>query len=447
MRRSSPLVWVPPLAVGLAAAAGGELAAGLLLYSARGFLQALTLILVVELAALGAGLWSAPLQPGPAWEPVRRRWLLVLVSYTVAAATAVGWSALGGLSSAAVLRGVGLALLAALPLYASGTLLGAMSAVAPDDPFPSTVGAAATLGAAAGAALTGFMGPRLPPVSTYLGTLVVLSAASLVHGRALDRRTRVRTLVTRPSAGGTVRVEERVHGQLRRREVVLLEAGALRGGCDDAGAPVRRWETGAARLLVEQGPPARVLVIGAGASALPSLLPAGIDVQVADPNPVVAELAREHFPLSGRVETPSTGPCDLRDAVLPRGPWDAVVLDAAAWGGRAPVPRLPVRTLDALGRALEPGGLLVMGGVRLDEDGASSALEGATAAASAAGFAPALAYAPVGAGGDAAGTGARNGGRPDEEAGDDGLLVLRRAQAPGSPPRPPEGWRSLGPVA
>jgi hypothetical protein len=220
-------------------------------------------------------------------------------------------------------------------------------------------------------------------------------------------------------------VEERVHGRERRREVVLFEADALRGGCDHAGAPVRRWEAGAARLLVEQGSSGRILVIGAGAAALPALLPAGFEAQVAEPNPVVAELAREHLPLNGRVATPFTGPCDLRDAIIPRGPGDAVVLDASAWGGREPVPQLPVRTLDALARSLEPRGLFVVGGVRLSGDAESPALDRAMHGTSAAGFAPAIAY-----------------GRDD--AADQGLLVLRRPESVGSGPRAPEGWRALG---
>ncbi|MCJ7627054.1 MAG: hypothetical protein MUO50_01580, partial [Longimicrobiales bacterium] len=70
----------PPLLAGLVAAVALETSAGLLLYSDEGFLPALTLILAIEVGALGLGLWSGPMPVGGGVvELVRRRWLFCLV--------------------------------------------------------------------------------------------------------------------------------------------------------------------------------------------------------------------------------------------------------------------------------------------------------------------------------------------------------------------------------
>ncbi len=67
---------VPPFLAGLVAAVAVETSAGLLLYSDEGFLPALTLILTVEVGALGFGPLSGPLPlGGGVVEQVRRRWL------------------------------------------------------------------------------------------------------------------------------------------------------------------------------------------------------------------------------------------------------------------------------------------------------------------------------------------------------------------------------------
>ncbi|MBW3535546.1 MAG: hypothetical protein KY453_10080 [Gemmatimonadetes bacterium] len=408
-----PLAWLPPLAVGLAAAVAAELSVALLLYTTEGFLEALTVILVVELGALGLGLWSAPTSGGPGWEAMRRRWLLTLVAFTAAAGVAAGWDLAGGLASRPVLRGVGLASLAAFPLYAVGTLLGAMSAIRRDDPAPSPVGAPAILGAAAGAAMVGLLGARTPPITAYLGCVALLSGASLVHGRVLDRRTRTRTLAVRAAGSGRVRVVERIRGV--RREKVLMDGGVVRGGCDEAGHPVRVWEEGAARLLAAEGEPVDLLVVGAGAAGVAALLAGPRALTVAEPDRDVADLVAEHLP-----ELPGGPalPCDLLEGVLPEGTWGAAVMDASAWMDRAPVPRLPRRTLEAFASGLKSGGVLLVGGVGLDADDGRG-LEALAAAASGAGFPRMEAWI-----------------REDGEAG--GIVVLHRSgdRAPGGEPSP-----------
>lgn len=168
-----------------------EVAVGLLLYSGDGFLRALTLILATLTGALALGLWSAP-SPGigEPVESIRKRWLLALLSFTGGAVTAAGWSVLGGLSSRALTRGLGLALLAAFPLYAVGSLLGTMASVRADRGVRGP-GAAASAGASLGAVLTGVLLVRtVAPMTMYVFGVVALSAGALLHGRVLDRVVR-----------------------------------------------------------------------------------------------------------------------------------------------------------------------------------------------------------------------------------------------------------------
>lgn len=164
--------------VGVAVALASELAAGLLLYASDGFLQALTLVLGVGLAALGLGL-AAPAPERPRGGALRRRWLFALVAYAAAAVVSAAWSLGDGLAGSAMSRGVALALLEALPLYAAGGLLAGL------DAGPGgRVGAAAVLGAALGVVLQGtVLLVRLQPTSVYLLGVVLLSTAALVHGR------------------------------------------------------------------------------------------------------------------------------------------------------------------------------------------------------------------------------------------------------------------------
>ena len=95
---------VPPLVVGASAAGAAEMSAGLLLYSAEGFLPALTLILTVETGAFALGLWSGSLQTQRgAVEGIRIRWLFSLVTFAVAAAFSCDVTARNLLSSSMAL--------------------------------------------------------------------------------------------------------------------------------------------------------------------------------------------------------------------------------------------------------------------------------------------------------------------------------------------------------
>jgi hypothetical protein len=179
-------VWRPAVAafgVGIALALAGELAVGLLVYAADGFVRALTVVLAGGLGGLGLGLATAPrggadAEPRDVGRSLRRRWLLAVAAFAAAALAAFGWSLSSAPADDMWRRGVGLALLAVLPLYSGGVVLGGLSATHPK----VRVGAAAVLGAALGVVMQGtiFLA-RVEPVSVYLLGLVVLSCAALVE--------------------------------------------------------------------------------------------------------------------------------------------------------------------------------------------------------------------------------------------------------------------------
>lgn len=181
------LPWFPAAMVGAGAAAAAEMGVGLLLYSRGGILGALTLLLCVEAVALGCGLWAAPRDAAPPWTGVRRAWFVLLLSLILAAVVAASWEGLGGLSSTWPRRGLGLAFLAAFPLYAAGAVLGAPSLG--DHESTSSAGPAAAVGAAFGFVLLGAGrgALRLAPVA-YVSAVVLVSAGALVHTAILEER-------------------------------------------------------------------------------------------------------------------------------------------------------------------------------------------------------------------------------------------------------------------
>jgi hypothetical protein len=107
---------------------------------------------------------------------LRRRWLLAVVAFAAAAVVALGWTLETGPAEGSWRRGVGLAVLAVLPMYAGGTVLGGLAAKHPR----RAVGAPAVLGATLGVALQGgVLLTRFEPVSVYLLGVVVVSGAAL----------------------------------------------------------------------------------------------------------------------------------------------------------------------------------------------------------------------------------------------------------------------------
>ncbi len=177
--------WLPALLVGAAAGIAGEVAIGILLYASPGFMRSLTTVLAIESLALALGLHTVPTEPTHLVERMRLRWLLCLGAFTAAAAFGTLWSLFEDLGEGRIGQGLGLALLAGLPLFACGSLLGGMGVVAEADPsgrLPRP-GANAAMGAALGFVVTGALLPRAPiPASLLVGCLVLLSAGAMVYG-------------------------------------------------------------------------------------------------------------------------------------------------------------------------------------------------------------------------------------------------------------------------
>lgn len=182
-----PASWVPPLLLGSAAAVAAEVTAALLLYAGAGFVRALALVLTVLLASLALGLWSAPTEVEDPVEALRRRWQLTLFAFLVAGMTAYLWTVLGGLSEGLLGRGLGLAFLGALPMYAVGHLVATIASVRACRGLPGP-GAWVAFGAALGSLFTGaFLTASATPVTMYGVGLVVVWVGALVHGQVLDR--------------------------------------------------------------------------------------------------------------------------------------------------------------------------------------------------------------------------------------------------------------------
>lgn len=380
-----PAAWIPPFIVGLAAAVAAELAAGLLLYATPGFLRSLTLVLGVQLGSLALGLWTVPAARDEALtESLRRRWLLALVAFAGGSGVSAAWSLRQGLAGDALSRGLGLALLAGLPLYACGALLGAMSAPRRTWSRHALVGAPAVAGAALGAILAGYvLVAALLPVSIYAFCLVLLSGGALLHGWILAAEGERRLVARAWSAYGEVTVEEWTWGKAAHRERILRENGTVRGAEDQDGRPARAWERAALDLLGHRAasggvtepsrgsdpstPFAPVLVLGVGTFTLPrGLLETGgvRAVDVLERNRTVVEMAAKHFaaPLedSGLRVLPDE---TLFPVGLPGGPYDAIVVDAAALALRDPVPLPGPGALGDLGARLGEGGCLLVGGL------------------------------------------------------------------------------------
>lgn len=283
------LARLPPFLLGAVAATAAELSAGLLLYSTEGFLRALTVVLATETAALGVGLASsAHLEHGDV-PAVRRRWILVLVAFGLAAGFSAAWGLGEGFSAVPVSQGLGLALLGGFPLYASGAALGALGAAEDDDAGGGARrGAAAALGAAAGVLLTGLLAvPDLEPTSVYLFCVVGVSIGALAHGWLVDRRVLVRTLARLPDAepGGFARLEERFRPGSEESVRVLRVRGRTADGTDGEGRLLLPWQRGVVELLGRRsGRIDRVLLVGIGTGALPRELRSAVS-----PRRIVAE--------------------------------------------------------------------------------------------------------------------------------------------------------------
>jgi hypothetical protein len=182
------MAWAPAFVAGFAAGAAGTVAVALLLYSGEGLLRSLTVIVGIELGAFGLGLGvsAPPREWSRALESLRRRWLSALIAFLAAAGFALAWALYAGFGASPMTQALGLALLAALPLYACGRLLRGISTVRMLAGLTGD-GAVASLGAAAGVLVTGLgalSGVGVPSFVLFL--LVILSGAALLQGWVLE---------------------------------------------------------------------------------------------------------------------------------------------------------------------------------------------------------------------------------------------------------------------
>lgn len=364
--------WLPPVAVGMAAATTVEVAVAMLLYGGAGMVRSLTTILAVSGLAFACGLWSAPSDGPDLVDRLRRRWLLALFAFLLAAVFGTLWSIYDVIGQGRAGQTVGLALIAALPMFATGAATGGISIAAASDPAGRLrpPGGFVALGAALGVVATGFLLPRAPiPASLLVGCLVVLSLGGMVFGSVLGARTEVDTVATRPAPGGSATVTELRRDIDSTHERTLKEGAFLRRSTPVEGPPERPWDVAAVRaLLPDLDVPIGVLMIGAGASSAPTAIVREhplARVQVLERTAAVVELGRDFFSTGlsiergDRLEVESGNLDDLIAGL--DGPFDLVVIDTralAAIGGHAGVSRAG---WDRLYRRLSRGGVFVWG--------------------------------------------------------------------------------------
>lgn len=368
-----PFRWLPPFLVGVCTATAAEVAVGLLLYGGPGLMRSLTTILAVEAGALGVGFLTAPGVRPDLLDALRRRWLLTLVAFLVATLFSAFWSVVDLVGGSALGQGLGLGFLAAFPMYAAGSLLGAMSAAVPGESGEgggSGVGGAAALGAGLGFAATGASLPQVfTPASLLLMCLVLLSAGGLVYGSVLDTRLRIHVRARRSSGLGDVRVEDRHLLSRDHAARLLMEGGHVRRWTtlgEDAPDP---WDLEAYRTFAEAaGGGPSVLLIGGGASSLPRRAlweSPGARVDVVERSYPVLELAREHLETGlhadadGRLGIWVGNPEDALGAL--HGPYRLVLLDTGALAPQGGVPSLSARGRELVMGSVEAGGVVVLG--------------------------------------------------------------------------------------
>ncbi len=339
---------VPPFILGACLAVASKVAVGLLLYGGVGFIEALSVILATLAGALAFGMWTGRgIHPDASVEGVRRRWLLTLVSFTAAVVFSGAWEYFGAFGVRPWSQAMGLALLAGLPLFFGGSLLGAMTragSVLHPPPGVSRLspGVAAILGTAAGFMLAGFvLFPRFSAPHLLLVCVVLLSAGALVHGWILDQVILVRNVERRASDRGELRVDHWVRGRPRSVLRALQENDRLRGLETEQGDPRIPAEVALQHLLPGLRDPRTVLFVGGGAMTVPCLLRRyhpDARIVVLEENQTLTDLAYSHFAVSesDRIEI-HHGPPDWRLVEL-LGEVDAIVVSGSFLAGGNPIP-------------------------------------------------------------------------------------------------------------
>ena len=363
--------FLPALLVGASAAVAAEVAMAILLYYGAGLVRSLTTILAVEAAAFAVGMWSAPRGDHDLVERLRHRWLLCLLAYLAAAVFGTLWS-IEVLGEARWVQGAGLAVLAALPLYSAGSVLGGLAVAAKTDLDRGLTGpgSAAAVGAAFGFVFAGYLLPRAPmPASLLVACLVMLSLGGMIFGTVLDSRTDVEELSRRPARSGSVSVRARrrpaddVAGLELREDLHIRRVMPFE--------PTRRlpWDVVVTRqLLPNLDVSIRVVFIGGGASSAPQAIVSEhplARVDALERTGAVVELGRDHFGTGlaikrgDRLSVYAGNLDDLIESLEPE--FDIVVFDRAALAPIGGVGALSKASVTRLKAGLKPGGLFVWG--------------------------------------------------------------------------------------
>jgi len=359
---------MPPFLVGASAAVAAEVAAAVLVYSGPGLVRSLTAVLAASALALAFGLWSAPTE---GLDRLRRRWVFALFAFMIATGYVGAWSMVDALGRAWWGQGVGLAVLAGLPMYAAGTVLGGLaSAEHATGSRGLGVGAAAAFGAAVGAVLTGALLPRTPmPASVLISCMVMLSLGGMVFGALSDTSETVVVRDERGADAGVVRVEDRTDEMGERERRFILEGGHVRRRLTLSDGRTTPWDVALARALMP-GPedPWRILAVGAGVSSLAQSMTrehVSCTIDVLERSPDVVALGREHFDTdleAGASDRVRLGVGNLEDLVKAvRNRYDLVLVDSAALGPLGGGRGLSREARGRLVQAVGTGGVLAWG--------------------------------------------------------------------------------------
>lgn len=375
----------PAFLLGFSLGVSSQVAAGLLLYGGPGFVPALAVILAVTFLSLGAGLASPPPSGtgSSIIEGTRKRWLITLLAFTVAAAFAASWEIFRGFGALGATQAMGLAFLVALPAYTGGRTLGVLSHLSPGG---EAVGPAfpALAGAATGAlALAYILFPVLSPTAVILICLLAVSAGALLHGLALDEGVRIEPLPGWEEGSGRLTAQRWIQAASRSVRVGVWEEGRLRVFRESDGRPVLPDERAVEDARAPWGPlPERVLALGLGAAVVGAGVGGGSrsrEVTVVDPDPEGIRRLFHAMDWSGadRMRFFSMDPgVLLQRGVGPLSPGvaDWIVVDALALAPTGASARIPPGGLLRLRELLTPDGILVV--LPLEEGaGAESLME------------------------------------------------------------------------
>jgi hypothetical protein len=355
-------------------AGAAEMSAGLLLYSTDGFLPALTLILTVETGALALGLWSGTVHLGDGVvEEVRRRWLFVMVSFALAAVLSTGMTFQEELLTGGVGQGLGLAFLGSLPLFALGSLLGAMGRPSGPGMLPAaSVGLPSVVGVALGFLLSGWLLlPHMAPYTVYLVFLTALSGGALLQGWVLEGRPSRQLLGRCWTARGEVKVEEWTSSGGGVSRKVLLEEGRIRGVEEPGGRVGRAWERAVLSTLARDHlNPGSLLYLGGGSGTLARLLLQDFPqtrIVVVEGSDELVTMAREHlhpFPEWRKVHLLIGDPWTSIEGL--DGTFPLIMVDSGLLPALGHLPSLPREGFRALSELAGSAGTVVLGGLGPD---------------------------------------------------------------------------------